>query len=1011
MSKAHVIDIVVQTHDKVSQGLDSAQRKLNNFDRVIDRTKARLNNMTKSEYSLVLKAIDRVTPETSKVGRALRSLTQRSYNITLRALDRASESIRGIHARLTSLTSRAWNATVGVKNNLAGKASNAMQSVTGFSGQMMAGAGMAYGLYDTVNTYKNFQAQMSTVASITGASSEEMAILTAKAKEMGATTSFSASEAGKAFEYMAMAGWKAGQMTEGIAGIMNLAAASGEELGTVSDIVTDALTAFGLKAEDAGHFADVLAQTASNANTNVGMLGYSFKYVAPLAGSLKYSVEDVNLALGLMANAGLKGEQSGSQLRNVISNLISPSKTVAAGMDRLSEALGREFNMVDQATGKMRPFKAVINDLRQAMAHMTEEEKAETASMIAGQTSMSGLLAIVNASTEDFNKMSDAINNADGAAERMAKVKMDNLAGDLKLLASAWESFQLEIMEGTGGGNFLRDIVQGVQKDVERLVGYMKDGFGITDMARLLLDIVVQLKDKFMALDGVGSILAGGALAGGLIKIGKLGAKAIESVTGAMGGKGGSNLGGLPSPSDMAINANTVIVNGKNIGGNGGVGGTPTGSGASGGAKAKGRFAGKLGGGVLAGVMSALMGAYDVYDTRERNGVLSQEAQYGVDKASEVYRYKKEHGMDTTQAGNELFYAYQYQDEVNKANANRENGAIGGAIGGAVGGIAGGAIGSVFGPVGTMIGGMIGASIGDSIGTYLGENGEDILNSFNEAVRGVCDSITATAEDAGGAVRSFFENVGTGIGAAVDETIQQASEMCSSLGQAFDDAWTWVNSVWGETASWFDSAVWQPLTSSVSSTYSSIIDAFSSALNTVKGIWAEAASWFESTVINPIKEKFTAMKNLGADLIGVGGGSETRRAYGGFVFSPQHTLIGESGPEVVIPLGAGTRDRAFDLLDRTATMLGVNEAPQSVLSDENMVPNINTQAGSNLASISVSVDIGGISPSFVIEGGGNADSSSIMTHISENMNVIADMVASKIAEQVGAICNNSPLRA
>ena len=261
MAAEHVIDIVIQTQDNVSAGLDRATNKLRRFEKSIEKTQARLKGFAKAEYEVVLRAIDRITPAGSKIRSTLRSITGRTYNTTIGAIDRSARKVREVQARLTALTSKAWMVTIAAKNTISDKAKGAMngavQSVTGMGAQMIAGAGIGYGIYDTVRTYKDFQQQMSTVSAISGATGSELAALTAKAKEMGATTSFSATEAGKAFEYMAMAGWKSEDMIAGISGIMNLAAASGEELGRVSDIVTDALTAFGLQASDSTHFADV----------------------------------------------------------------------------------------------------------------------------------------------------------------------------------------------------------------------------------------------------------------------------------------------------------------------------------------------------------------------------------------------------------------------------------------------------------------------------------------------------------------------------------------------------------------------------------------------------------------------------------------------------------------------------------------------------------------------------------------------------------------------------------
>ena len=291
-----------------------------------------------------------------------------------------------------------------------------------------------------VKTATDFEAGMSEVKAISGATGSEFDALRDKAIEMGAETKFSASDSADAFKYMAMAGWDASQMMDGIAGIMDLAAASGEDLATTSDIVTDALTAFGLQASDSAHFADVLAQASSKSNTNVGLMGETFKYVAPVAGALGYSIEDTAVAIGLMANSGIKGSQAGTALRSTITRLAKPVGEAEDAVEKLGIS-------ITNADGTMKPLSQTMVELREKFAGLTEEQKAQYAAMLAGQEGMSGLLAIVNASDEDFQKLTDEINNANGAAEDMASVMMDNTAGAVEQLKGALESAGILIGE------------------------------------------------------------------------------------------------------------------------------------------------------------------------------------------------------------------------------------------------------------------------------------------------------------------------------------------------------------------------------------------------------------------------------------------------------------------------------------------------------------------------------------------------------------------------------------
>ena len=292
----------------------------------------------------------------------------------------------------------------------------------------------------TIDVGKSFEAGMSEVQAISGASGKDLERLSNKAKEMGATTKFSATESATALKYMAMAGWKTNQMVSGLAGVMNLAAASGEDLGTVSDIVTDSMTAFGLKANQSGHFADVLAKASSSSNTNVGLMGETFKYVAPLAGSMGYSIEDTATAIGLMANAGIKGSQAGTSLRSILTRLVKPPKDAAAALSELGIS-------TTNADGSMKPLRQTMSELREKFSGLTESQKSQYASSIAGQEAMSGLLAIVSASDSDFNKLQKAIDNSSGAAKKQADIMNNNLQGALYELGSAAEAVGIGIYE------------------------------------------------------------------------------------------------------------------------------------------------------------------------------------------------------------------------------------------------------------------------------------------------------------------------------------------------------------------------------------------------------------------------------------------------------------------------------------------------------------------------------------------------------------------------------------
>lgn len=440
--------------DKANSSTKKAGETVSKFDKSAQKTQKSLASWAKEKYEVLLEAKDKISPVLQTIGSGLKNFGSRAWNVTLKAVDYATAPIRGVINLL--------------KNPI-----------------LQAGAvlGVSVGLADTINTYKDFEAAMSQVQAISGSTQSDLTRLTAKAKEMGATTKFTAAESAEAFNYMAMAGWNAEQMMGGIEGILNLAAASGEDLGTTSDIVTDALTAFGLKASDATHFSDVLAQASSSANTDVGMMGETFKYVASMAGSLSYSIEDVALMTGLMANSGIKSTQAGTALNSVLTRLATNSSGAADAI----AALG--VNFYDSA-GNARPLGTVMGELREATKGMNQEQKSSLANTVAGMEAQKGLLAILNASEEDYNKLADAISNADGASKRMSDTMMDNLSGDITLFQSAVDGLKISLGERMSN-SWLRDIVQWLTAQVPKAEQLFSDAM---DSAERKLD---SIKRKF----------------------------------------------------------------------------------------------------------------------------------------------------------------------------------------------------------------------------------------------------------------------------------------------------------------------------------------------------------------------------------------------------------------------------------------------------------------------------------------------------------------------------------
>lgn len=365
-----------------------------------------------------------------------------------------------------------------------------------------------------VKTTADFDSEMSKVSAISGATGTDLDKLRGKAREMGAKTKFSASEAAQGMQYMAMAGWKTQDMMDGLEGIMNLAAASGEDLASTSDIVTDALTAFGLSAKDSSHFSDILAAASSNANTNVSMMGETFKYAAPVLGSLGYTAEDAALAIGLMANAGIKSSQAGTSLRGAITNLAKPTDTVAAAMDKYGISL-------TDSSGKMLSLRELMEQLRQKLGGLSEAEQAQAAAALFGKEAMSGMLAIINGSDKDFEKLAGAIDNCDGSSEKMANTMNDNLQGQITILMSQLQ--ELAISFGEILMPKIRDIVTHIQNFVDKLNAMdegqketiLRVGMFVAALAPMLMGLGKVITFSANVSRALGTLSAGLVKAGG----------------------------------------------------------------------------------------------------------------------------------------------------------------------------------------------------------------------------------------------------------------------------------------------------------------------------------------------------------------------------------------------------------------------------------------------------------------------------------------------------------------
>lgn len=412
-----VIDIVAQVTDETASGSSSAQKNLSKLEKTMQSLQQRIANMKgKSKLEIAASLKDMASAGLAKIASKGKKLTGKAWTVTMKLKDLVTAPFRGIAKMLA-------NPIV----------------------QIATITGVGIGVKDTIDTFKSFQQGMANVKAISNATEEDFNRLSDCAKEMGETTMFSASQAAEAMENLAMAGWKADDIISGIPGLLSLAAAGSVELATASDVVSSALAQYNLKADRAGRVADILAAAATNSKTDVQGLGESLKYAGTMAGSLGYSLEDTAIALGLMGNAGVDASSSGSSVRMMFARMSKQEGLTAEESNAVAEAMKKVGVSLTDEYGKMKPMLQVMKDLRKGFKGMDEAEKAATASNLAGTYSMTGLLAIVNASDEKFEELTKAIYESEGAAQRMADVKMDTLQGSMYYLQSAAEGVKIAI--------------------------------------------------------------------------------------------------------------------------------------------------------------------------------------------------------------------------------------------------------------------------------------------------------------------------------------------------------------------------------------------------------------------------------------------------------------------------------------------------------------------------------------------------------------------------------------
>lgn len=373
--------------------------------------------------------------------------------------------------------------------SLGGKLGSIAKSSIGAFTSAVAGITTALGGLATaaVKIGMDFEAQMSRVKAISGATAEEFIKLNDLAVQLGADTAFSAKEAAEGMENLASAGFSVNEIIDAMPGMLDLAAASGEDLATSSDIAASTLRAFGLEASEASHVADVLAKNAGDTNAAVYDTGEAMKYVAPVASSLGLSLEEVTGAIGLMANAGIKGSQAGTTLRGALTRLTKPTDDMVAAMEEMG------FSAFD-SEGKMKNLSTIISELKIGMEGWTDEAKSNALATIFGTEALSGMMALIDAGPEKINALTESLINSDGASKEYAKTMQDNLKGNIEELGGSLETLGIQFYQSVD--NPLNDIVSSANNMVDGLSkAFTEGGFEglVNQIGSTLSTIITQI--------------------------------------------------------------------------------------------------------------------------------------------------------------------------------------------------------------------------------------------------------------------------------------------------------------------------------------------------------------------------------------------------------------------------------------------------------------------------------------------------------------------------------------
>ena len=753
------IQIIVDVRDNATGGAKKIAEGLLKLDQTAQRLANRFKSFSTSKYMATLALIDRVTEPASRINSLLKRIAGGAWRVSLSLSDGALAGVRKIESALMRLTNRVYNIKTGVSGGMNNLTSGLMMGAGVFA--PVAGmAGVGFGVSNAISAYAGFEKQMSRVQAIRqlDKNSAEMQAIVQQAKDLGATTAWTRQQVGEAQEYQALAGWKTEQILAATPHMLNLATAAGTTTKDASDIVTDTMTAFGLNATESYRnkqgqlvsvtegYIDMMAKIQAISNTDVLQAGGALKYAAPVLGTIGRGksaeermqiAEDALIMTGLMADAGIKDSMAGTSLRAVFSRfaggqrnalfslkglgvevkngseMLMPGEIMRQLRQRVNEgvdpnqllAVAEEFAGEKIHADTRRKLDSFIENTLANGGKIGSAELMKMATMLGGQEAMSGLLAILSG---DWDAKAAEMDRAAGTAKEMADIMLDNLAGSFTILGSAWDNFQQNLMTGAAGDG-LRDFVNTLTDVINRADKLFSDGIQIGDFGNLIGDVIDRLKKKFLEFDGIGSILAGGALIAGLTKIFTTAQKTLGVLRGVQSGT--SSVGGAAAAKvgTMNVSAGVVNVNGK-VGGAGGAGGGGGGGRKVGDQRIIDRYNREK---ERANARAALV-------SNAKTGAAGGAAFAAVFSAMDILAVRTQNAERLAQA------APEERAQVIKENRALELETNSGALGSIVGAALGAGLGSMAGPMGTAIGGVVGGMIGDAIGRIIGREGAEI---------------------------------------------------------------------------------------------------------------------------------------------------------------------------------------------------------------------------------------------------------------------------------------------